>query len=102
MRSKKIFSEIVLNNANREGRILAKYARKSKKGIRKFPGKEKISDRMNIRPNFFHDTDKIIHSRAYSRYIDKTQVFYLFENDHITHRVLHVQFVSKIGRAIGR
>ncbi|MCK5533577.1 HD domain-containing protein [bacterium] len=102
MKSKEIFSEIVLNNANREGRILAKYACKSKKGIRKFPGKEKISDRMNIRPNFFHDTDKIIHSRAYSRYIDKTQVFYLFENDHITHRVLHVQFVSKIGRVIGR
>ncbi len=102
MKSKKIFSEIVLNNANREGKILAKYACKSKNGIRKFPEKEKIIERRNIRPIFFHDTDKIIHSRAYSRYIDKTQVFYLFENDHITHRVLHVQFVSKIGRVIGR
>lgn len=39
---------------------------------------------------------------AYTRYIDKTQVFYLFENDHITHRVLHVQLVSKIARVIGR
>ena len=39
---------------------------------------------------------------AYTRYIDKTQVFTLFENDHITHRVLHVQFVSKIARVIGR
>ncbi len=102
MESKEIFSEIVLNNANREGKILAKYACKSKNGIRKFPEKEKIIERINIRPIFFHDTDKIIHSRAYSRYIDKTQVFYLFENDHITHRVLHVQFVSKIGRVIGR
>ena len=34
--------------------------------------------------------------------MDKTQVFSLFENDHITHRALHVQFVSKIGRDIGR
>jgi dGTPase len=29
-------------------------------------------------------------------------VFSLFENDHITHRVLHVQLVSKIARVIGR
>ena len=48
------------------------------------------------------DTDRILHSRAYARYIDKTQVFYLIRNDHITHRVLHVQLVSKIARTIGR
>lgn len=53
------------------------------------------------RPPFFHDIDRILYSRAYSRYIDKTQVFYLVENDHITHRVLHVQLVSKIARTIG-
>ena len=48
------------------------------------------------------DTDRILHSSAYTRYIDKTQVFYLIRNDHITHRVLHVQLVSKIARTIGR
>lgn len=48
------------------------------------------------------DTDRIMHSSAYARYIDKTQVFYLIRNDHITHRVLHVQLVSKIARTIGR
>ena len=55
-----------------------------------------------IRPPFFRDADRIIHSRAYARYIDKTQVFFLVDNDHITHRVLHVQIVSKISRTIGR
>jgi len=54
------------------------------------------------RQNFSIDTDRILHSLAYSRYIDKTQVFYLIKNDHITHRVLHVQLVSKISRTIGR
>ena len=54
------------------------------------------------RQNFAIDTDRILHSLAYSRYIDKTQVFYLVKNDHITHRVLHVQLVSKIARTIGR
>lgn len=56
----------------------------------------------DIRTPFSRDTDRIIHSHAYSRYIDKTQVFYLVENDHITHRVIHVQLVSKIARTIGR
>jgi dGTPase len=54
------------------------------------------------RQNFSIDTDRILHSLAYSRYIDKTQVFYLIKNDHITHRVLHVQLVSKIARTVGR
>jgi dGTPase len=55
-----------------------------------------------IRGSFFRDTDRIIHAAAYTRYVDKTQVFYLFENDHLTHRVLHVQLVAKIARTIGR
>ena len=54
------------------------------------------------RQNFSLDADRILHSLAYSRYIDKTQVFYLIKNDHITHRVLHVQLVSKVARTIGR
>ncbi|MFO7738668.1 MAG: HD domain-containing protein [Desulfatiglandaceae bacterium] len=54
------------------------------------------------RQAFSVDSDRILHSLAYSRYIDKTQVFYLIKNDHITHRVLHVQLVSKIARTIGR
>ncbi len=103
MKSKNdVFSKIVLNNFSREKKTLSKYACRSSKGKRRYPEREKIPDRENIRPIFFHDTDKIIHSLAYTRYIDKTQVFYLFEHDHITHRVLHVQFVSKIGRVIGR
>ncbi len=54
------------------------------------------------RQAFSVDVDRILHSRSYARYIDKTQVFYLIRNDHITHRVLHVQLVSKIGRSVGR
>ena len=56
----------------------------------------------DIRTPYSRDADRIIHTRAYTRYIDKTQVFYLVENDHITHRVIHVQIVSKIARTIGR
>jgi dGTPase len=56
----------------------------------------------DYRNAFALDADRILHSLAYTRYIDKTQVFYLVRNDHITHRVLHVQLVAKIARTIGR
>ncbi len=56
----------------------------------------------DIRPNYFHDIDRIIHSLSYTRYLDKTQVFTRSNNDHISKRITHVQLVSKIARTIGR
>jgi len=91
---------ILTNNLKRENYTLSNDACLSKNAIRGY--KDSLPDKINIRQAFFHDVDKIMHSKAYTRYIDKTQVFYLFENDHITHRVLHVQLVSKIARVIGR
>lgn len=64
--------------------------------------KDNIEKENEIRPVFFRDADRIIHSFTYTRYIDKTQVFPFTRNDHITHRVLHVQLVSKIARMIGK
>lgn len=49
---------------------------------------------------FKRDVDRIVHSKAYARYVDKTQVVYLVENDHISHRSLHVQLVSNFSRGI--
>jgi len=79
-----------------ETNYLSSFARKNSQGIRRVPEKD------DIRPRFLRDADRILHSNAYRRYIDKTQVFYLIKNDHITHRVVHVQWVSKIARFIGR
>jgi dGTPase len=76
--------------------FLSKYACRSKDAIMLIENTE------DIRPIFFRDIDRIIHSLVYTRYIDKTQVFSFTKNDHITHRVLHVQLVSKIARTIGR
>jgi dGTPase len=57
---------------------------------------------IDIRPAFFRDVDRIVHSKAYARYIDKTQVFFGINNANITHRSLHVILVSRIARQIGR
>ena len=61
-----------------------------------------VDEEDDIRPRFFRDSDRIIYSLSYTRYIDKTQVFTFSENDHISKRITHVQFVSKIARTIGR
>ena len=75
---------------------LSPYACRDKDSIRLKP----IDD--DLRPNYFRDTDRIIHSLSYTRYIDKTQVFTHWHNDNISRRIIHVQLVAKIARTIGR
>jgi dGTPase len=87
---------IMAMNMKRE-ELLSPLATTSEDAIRRHNRKPE-----DIRTPYSRDADRIIHTRAYTRYIDKTQVFYLVENDHITHRVIHVQLVSKIARTIGR
>ena len=91
-----LFSRLDLLNADEERR-LSSAATFSRQGTRRHP-----EEKIGYRQQFALDADRILHSRAYSRYIDKTQVFCLIENDHITHRVLHVQLVSRVARTLGR
>jgi len=77
------------------------------KGLSKYATLDKFAKRLNklnddIRPNYYRDIDKIIHSLSYTRYNDKTQVFSNKTNDHVSNRIIHVQLVSKIARTIGR
>ena len=83
-------------NFLRKEKDLSKYATKSSEAIRFKEDKE------DIRPPFFHDVDRIIHSLSYTRYLNKTQVYTLNANDHVSKRITHVQLVSKIARTIGR
>jgi len=91
--------EIKKHLDQREEEILSPFAALSKNAIRRRPD-ERVTK--GHRQNFSIDSDRILHSLAYTRYVDKTQVFYLIDHDHITHRVLHVQLLSKIARTIGR
>ena len=88
--------DIAKKNFLNNEKNLSKYACKSKDAIRF------MEEDDDIRPNYFHDIDRIIHSLAYTRYLDKTQVFTRSSNDHISKRITHVQLVSKIARTIGR
>lgn len=79
---------------SRERTVLSPYAALSVDHSRYFGPEE------DHRLPYKRDVDRIVHSKAYARYIDKTQVFFQVDNDHITHRVLHVQLVSNFARGI--
>jgi dGTPase len=99
LKDKKILLRIKKVLDEREEKNLSPWSCLSRDAVRR---REEGEIMLGHRQNFSIDADRILHSLAYSRYIDKTQVFYLIKNDHITHRVLHVQLVSKIARTIGR
>ena len=94
---KEILNQVKENFLLKE-KHLSRYACKDKDAIRLIDE----DDSEEIRPNFYHDIDRIIHSLAYTRYVGKTQVFSYKNNDHISNRMVHVQLVSKIARTIGR
>lgn len=83
--------------AVKEDQYLGAFAERSSNAMRRF-----AEEKEGHRQAFAVDADRILHSRSYTRYIDKTQVFYMIINDHISHRVLHVQLASKIARTVGR
>lgn len=88
--------EEIKNYLLKKEETLSKYATKS------VEAKRLEKEQEDIRPAFFRDIDRIIHSISYTRYLDKTQVFSFQDNDHISKRIVHVQLVSKVARTIGR
>lgn len=87
----------IYENLKTSQNLLSEYAVKDKQAVRRCDEKFHIA-----RPNFVKDIERIINSRYFNRYTDKTQVFSLYKNDDISRRALHVQLVSRIARNIGR
>ena len=65
--NKELLEEVRSNFLKKEVN-LSIYATKSSSGIRL--NEENFDN--DIRPNFYHDIDRIIHSLSYTRYINKT------------------------------
>ena len=89
--------EKIRENMGLKNNYLAPYACLDKEAYR---FKSVIDD--DFRTPFYRDSDRIVYSLSYTRYMDKTQVFSFNENDNISKRMTHVQMVSKIARTIGR
>lgn len=93
-----------LKNRFKRDSDIGPYGISDSNAIRYFKETDEDKEYEDIRSPFFRDTDRIVHSKAYARYIDKSQVFFDLNiyNANITHRSLHVVLVSRLSRQIGR
>lgn len=77
---------------------LAPYAMKS----RDSKGREFPEPDHSYRTCYQRDRDRIVHSAAFRKLEEKTQVFVIFEGDYYRTRLTHTIEVAQIGRSIGR
>ena len=81
-----------------EEEYLSPYAALSKNS----KGRAREEKQCDIRPVFQRDRDRILHSKAFRRLKNKTQVFLSPKGDHYRTRLTHTLEVSQIARTISR
>jgi len=82
----------------REYEELSHYAAHS----RNSKGRKRAESECDIRTIYQRDRDRIVHSKAFMRLKDKTQVFLIPQGDHYRTRLTHTLIVSQTARTIAK
>ena len=83
---------------NMEAGDLSEYAALS----RNCAGRDRAEAEDEVRTVYMRDRDRILHSKAFRRLKDKTQVFLSPQGDHYRTRLVHTLEVSQLSRTVGR
>lgn len=81
-----------------ENQHLSPFASRSTESL----GREREEAPCDIRPIYQRDRDRILHSKAFRRLKDKTQVFFAPIGDHYRNRLTHTLEVSQNARTIAK
>lgn len=82
----------------RELELLSPYAAYSGRSR----GRNRLEEECDVRTVYQRDRDRILHSKAFRRMKDKTQVFLAPQGDHYRNRLTHTLEVSQIARTIAK
>ena len=101
MKKEELIIKNALKRTQETDEMLSVYATKNSQCIKV---KKSITpqDEFDIRWPFEEDIDRVLYCKSYQRYVDKTQALSFFRSAHISKRSIHVQWVSRIARQIGR
>lgn len=81
-----------------EEHVLSKYAMCASRS----QGRKNPEEECDIRTCYMRDRDRIVHSKAFRRLKDKTQVFLSPQGDHYRTRMMHTLEVSQTARTAAR
>lgn len=101
MRKEELIIKNTLLLTKENDALLSPYACKHRDCLKVRPATSQADD-FDIRWPFEEDIDRVLYCKSYQRYVDKTQALSFFSNVHISKRSIHVQWVSRIARQIGR